>query len=145
ARRILSELADKADARFVTSVTRLPLVASSAPSPASPPNGDAAAPARTLGAPPVPVRVNGVDEIEGAKLTLLYEGKKCIHSRFCVTWSPHVFLATVEGPWIHPDAMDVEALTEIAHVCPSGAIRYRRKDGKPDEATPLVNLVAVRE
>jgi len=134
ARRILSELADKADARLTTSVTRLPLVAPSA--------SDRAAP---LGAPPAPVRVNGVDEIEGEKLTLLYEGKKCIHSRFCVTWGPHVFLANVEGPWIHPDAMDVEALAEIAHVCPSGAIRYRRKDGKPDEAAPPVNLVSVRE
>jgi CDGSH-type Zn-finger protein len=51
----------------------------------------------------------------------------------------------VQGPWIRPDAMDVERLAEIAHVCPSGAIRYRRKDGKPEEAVPVVNLVSVRE
>jgi CDGSH-type Zn-finger protein/uncharacterized Fe-S cluster protein YjdI len=89
--------------------------------------------------------VAGVDVIEGADLTLLYEGKKCIHSRFCVTWAPRVFLANVQGPWIHPDAMPVERLVEIAHVCPSGAIRYRRKDGQPDEAPPPVNLIAVRE
>jgi CDGSH-type Zn-finger protein len=62
-----------------------------------------------------------------------------------VTWAPNVFLANVKGPWIHPDAMDVDDLVEIAHVCPSGAIRYRRKDGKPEEAPPLVNLVSVRE
>ncbi len=36
-------------------------------------------------------------------LTLLYEGKRCIHSRFCVTGAPKVFLANVKGPWIHPD------------------------------------------
>ena len=41
--------------------------------------------------------------------------------------------------------MDAERLAEIAHVCPSGAIRYRRKDGQPDEAPPPVNLIAVRE
>ncbi len=93
----------------------------------------------------MPVVVDGVDEIEGEKLTLLYEGKKCIHARFCVTWGPNVFLANVVGPWINPDAMDVGRLAEIAHVCPSGAIRYRRKDGGPDEAAPLVNLIAVRE
>ena len=78
-------------------------------------------------------------------MTLIYEGKKCIHSRYCVTWGPNVFLANVEGPWIHPDAMDADRLVEIAHVCPSGAIRYRRKDGKPDETAPPVNLIALRE
>jgi CDGSH-type Zn-finger protein/uncharacterized Fe-S cluster protein YjdI len=89
--------------------------------------------------------VAGVDEIEGKGLTLLFDSKKCIHSRFCVTWAPNVFLANVEGPWIHPDAMEVERLVDIAHVCPSGAIRYRRKDGKADEAAPLVNLISIRE
>ncbi|HKA57465.1 MAG TPA: CDGSH iron-sulfur domain-containing protein, partial [Gemmatimonadales bacterium] len=29
--------------------------------------------------------------------------------------------------------------------CPSGAIRYRRKDARPDEAPPPVNLIAIRE
>ena len=141
ARRVLTELAERAERRFeaaerATAVVpkSLPIVPSDAP--ASPPPS---------GAPPIPLRVNGVDEIEGNELTLLYEGKKCIHSRFCVTWGPRVFLANVEGPWIHPDAMDVDALTEIAHVCPSGAIRYRRKDGKPEEGPPPVNLVSVRE
>jgi CDGSH-type Zn-finger protein/uncharacterized Fe-S cluster protein YjdI len=88
---------------------------------------------------------NGVEEIEGEALTLVYEGKRCIHSRYCVTWGPKVFLANVAGPWIHPDAMDAERLVEIAHVCPSGAIRYRRKDGKPEEQAPQVNLIAIRE
>jgi CDGSH-type Zn-finger protein/uncharacterized Fe-S cluster protein YjdI len=96
-------------------------------------------------APPAPKTVAGVDEIEGKDLTLLFDSRKCIHSRFCVTWAPTVFLANVQGPWIHPDAMEVERLVEIAHVCPSGAIRYRRKDGKADEAAPLVNLVTIRE
>ena len=96
-------------------------------------------------AAPAPKTVAGVDEIEGKDLTLLFDSRKCIHSRFCVTWAPQVFLANVQGPWIHPDAVDVERLAEIADVCPSGAIRYRRKDGKPDESAPLVNLVTIRE
>ena len=101
--------------------------------------------AAAAGTAPVPQSVAGVEEIEGRNLTLIFDSKKCIHSRFCVTWAPNVFLANVQGPWIHPDAMNVERLAEVAHVCPSGAVRYRRKDGKPDEALPLVNLVAVRE
>ena len=96
-------------------------------------------------APPIPKTIDGVDEIEGKDLTLIYDGKKCIHSRHCVTGAPGVFLANVVGPWIHPDAIEVDALVEIAHVCPSGAIRYRRKDGKHDETPPLVNLIAIRE
>ena len=56
-----------------------------------------------------------------------------------------MFLANVKGSWIFPDAMDAERVAEIAHACPSGAIRYKRKDGRPDEAPPPVNLIAVRE
>jgi CDGSH-type Zn-finger protein len=56
-----------------------------------------------------------------------------------------VFIANVKGPWINPDAMSTDALTEIAHVCVSGAIRYKRKDGQPDEGAPPVNLISVRE
>lgn len=94
---------------------------------------------------PADVVKDGVEEVEGEDLTLLYEGKRCIHARYCVTWGPKVFLANVEGPWIHPEAMDAERVAEIANLCPSGAIRYRRKDGRPNESAPPVNLVAVRE
>ena len=94
---------------------------------------------------PTPRTVDGVDYIEGRDLTLIYEGVKCIHSRFCVTWGPKVFIANVKGPWINPDNMPTEALAEIAHVCVSGAIRYKRKDGQPDEQPPAVNLISVRE
>ena len=41
--------------------------------------------------------------------------------------------------------MDVERVVEVAHACPSGAIRYRRIDGEHDETAPPVNLVSVRE
>jgi CDGSH-type Zn-finger protein/uncharacterized Fe-S cluster protein YjdI len=141
ARRVLAELAERAERRFEAAARATASVPKTLP--VLPPDAGQVPPAS--GAPPVPRRSNGVDELEGRALTLLYEGKKCIHSRFCVTWGPRVFLANVEGPWIHPDAMDVDSLTEIAHVCPSGAIRYRRKDGKPEEGPPPVNLLSVRE
>src|SRR4051812_15233607 len=57
--------------------------------PAPPP---APAPGSLPLAPPTPVVIDGVDHIEGKDLTLLYEGKKCIPARFCVTWGPKVFL-----------------------------------------------------
>jgi CDGSH-type Zn-finger protein/uncharacterized Fe-S cluster protein YjdI len=84
---------------------------------------------------------DGVEHVEGRKIDINFKAKLCIHSRFCVTQAPHVFLANVEGPWIHPDDMDVEELAAVARNCPSGAIQYRRKDGAPQEQPPQVNLI----
>jgi len=134
AARIIDALAERAERGFARATSLPPPVESTRPAPVSLPL-----------APPVPTVVDGVEHIEGKDMTLIYEGKKCIHSRFCVTGAPQVFLANVVGPWIHPDAVPVDALVEIAHVCPSGAIRYRRKDGKPEESAPPVNLLAIRE
>jgi CDGSH-type Zn-finger protein/uncharacterized Fe-S cluster protein YjdI len=110
----------------------------------------ATATARATATPPAgaaasATAADGVERVSGGKLELHFEGKRCIHSRFCVTWAPQVFLANAKGPWIHPDAMPVERAVEVAHACPSGAIRYRRLDGGPEEAAPPVNLATLRE
>jgi CDGSH-type Zn-finger protein/uncharacterized Fe-S cluster protein YjdI len=140
AARVLADIAQRGERGFAT-------IDAAPPVPGTPAAMTAAAATASAAStsPPVPHVVDGVDEIEGAKLTLLYDGSKCIHARHCVTGAPKVFIANVEGPWINPDSMDVELLAGIAHVCPSGAIRYRRKDGRPDETAPPVNLIAVRE
>lgn len=88
---------------------------------------------------------NGVETVRTPKIELQFEGRRCIHARLCVTGAPKVFLANVKGPWIHPEAMPIEAVVEIAHVCPSGAIRYTRLDGGAQEQAPPVNLASVRE
>jgi CDGSH-type Zn-finger protein/uncharacterized Fe-S cluster protein YjdI len=155
--RVLGELAQRAERRFAELEKLAPAMLStgletSVPAKAalgvtalSPAAQEGAAVIEPGNVAPTPRTVDGVDYIEGRDLTLIYEGKKCIHSRFCVTWGPKVFIANVQGPWINPDAMSTDALTEIAHVCVSGAIRYRRKDGRPDESAPPVNLISVRE
>lgn len=88
---------------------------------------------------------DGVERADGAALSILFEAKRCIHARFCVTGLPAVFKANVEGAWIDPDAASVEALVGVAHACPSGAIRYLRHDGGEEEAPPAVNLLRIRE
>ncbi|MFT3726115.1 MAG: ferritin-like domain-containing protein [Hyphomonadaceae bacterium] len=93
----------------------------------------------------ITTKENGIETVVGEKVTIIYEGKRCIHSRQCVTGAPTVFLANVQGPWIHPNTMDAEKLVAIAEVCPSGAIRYQRNDGRPEETAPPVNLAAIRE
>ncbi|HYO88002.1 MAG TPA: ferritin-like domain-containing protein [Candidatus Limnocylindrales bacterium] len=138
--RVLAMLAQRAAQRFDLTESAL------APAPAIRPV--AAIPTRSL-APRADEEVtslaDGVETVEGRDLTLMFEAQRCIHARFCVTGAPAVFLANVKGPWIHPNAMDTERLVDIAHACPSGAIQYQRKDGRPDEPPPPVNLVAIRE
>ena len=124
-----------------------------APAPAKPAASESA-PIAAPAAPSPPVRVDaasgateerGIEEAAGGKMLLRFEGKRCIHSRNCVLGAPDVFVANVKGPWLHPDAMPVEALAAVAHSCPSGAITYERTDGGPQEAPPPVNVVRVRE
>jgi CDGSH-type Zn-finger protein/uncharacterized Fe-S cluster protein YjdI len=138
----LASLASRASQGF--DLTAAPAATAS---PARAPDGVAAAAvpeAAVAGAAPAS-RNAGVETVQGRQIELQFEAKRCIHSRFCVTWAPKVFLANVQGPWIHPDAMPVEQLVEVAHACPSGAIRYRRKDGAPNEPVPPVNLATIRE
>ncbi len=136
AARVITQLAERARQRFdlTGADVAVPGPAVSAPTVVPAP---AAAEPTTV--------VDGVETVEGRALTLMFEARRCIHARFCVTGAPTVFLANVKGPWLHPDTLDVERLAAIAQECPSGAIRYRRKDGRPDETAPPVNLAAIRE
>ncbi len=89
--------------------------------------------------------MSDAEVVRGKRLVLTFEGKRCIHARNCVLGRPDVFVPNVEGEWIHPDNATPEQIAELAHNCPSGAIRYERTDGGPNEAPPRVNLARVRE
>ena len=78
-------------------------------------------------------------------ITIHFDPQRCIHSRQCVLNAPGVFLANVEGPWLHPENDTPEHLAHVAQSCPSGAITYRRLDGAPGEPAPAVNHLFVRE
>jgi len=118
---------------------RLEALDGAAPPAPEPPAAPAAAPPAAQ-APASPVEV-----VTGRALTVLFEGRRCIHSRHCVLDAPGVFKANTPGAWIFPDAVSPEALVEVAHKCPSGAIRYVREDGGAAEAPPAVNTLFVRE
>ncbi len=98
------------------------------PEPGNPPAGNAA-----------------VETAEGRDIVIRFDGKRCIHARFCVLGAPTVFKANTPGTWIFPDTMETEALVRVASQCPSGAITYKRKDRGPPEGPPLVNVVRLRE
>lgn len=86
-----------------------------------------------------------LQEYPGSTVVVRFDGAKCIHSRHCVLDQPQVFRANVPGPWIFPDSASAEAIVQVAHACPSGAITYERLDGAPQESPPAVNVVRVRE
>jgi CDGSH-type Zn-finger protein/uncharacterized Fe-S cluster protein YjdI len=132
---VFARLAGMADAQLPDPNAASPSTATAA---------TAAATAAPAAASPSPVP-SPVEIVPGQDIEIQYQGPRCIHARFCVTGAPTVFLANVQGPWIHPDTMPVERLVDIAHACPSGAIQYRRLDGKADERPPPVNLTTVRE
>jgi CDGSH-type Zn-finger protein/uncharacterized Fe-S cluster protein YjdI len=131
AAKLLADLAARAANQFATAGD---------PQPAPPPPFHAGAVGHEE-----TTKAGGIETVVGEHVTIDFEARRCIHSRQCVTGAPKVFLANVDGPWIHPNAMDAEKLVAIAEVCPSGAIRYRRNDGRPDESPPPVNLAAIRE
>jgi CDGSH-type Zn-finger protein/uncharacterized Fe-S cluster protein YjdI len=88
---------------------------------------------------------DAIELVRGKRALIRFEAKKCIHSRFCVLTRPDVFVPNVEGEWIHPDHATPEEVSELAHQCPSGAIRYERLDGGPNESAPNVNVARLRE
>jgi CDGSH-type Zn-finger protein/uncharacterized Fe-S cluster protein YjdI len=83
--------------------------------------------------------------VGGKRATIIFDTDKCIHSRACVLSRPDVFVPNVEGAWIHPDAATPDEIAALALSCPSGAIKYERLDGGPQETPPIVNLVRIRE
>jgi CDGSH-type Zn-finger protein/uncharacterized Fe-S cluster protein YjdI len=87
-----------------------------------------------------------VETVRGTDVTIMFDGKRCVHSRHCVLGHPDVFVPNVKGEWIHPDAAPADEVLAIGRVCPSGAIRVMRNDGSATtDKAPIVNTVRVRE
>ena len=72
---------------------------------------------------------DGIEIVRGREVTIRFEARKCIHSRNCVLGRPDVFVPNVQGEWIHPERATRAEVVELAHNCPSGAIRVRALDG----------------
>jgi len=104
-------------------------------------------PRRSGAAPPSTRECGRGDGGRGRRIELQFEAKRCIHSRFCVTWAPKVFLANVQGP-LDPSGCRAGRATRrgVAHACPSGRDPVSAQGlGAPDEPVPAVNLASVRE
>lgn len=105
----------------------------------------APAPAAVVATPSPASTESKIELAKGAAVSVIFDGKRCIHSRHCVLDAPTVFMANTPGEWIHPDTVSAETLIGVAHSCPSGAIRYQRHDGGAEESAPPVNQLRIRE
>ena len=57
----------------------------------------------------------------------------CVHVGECLRGEPRVFELD-RRPWILPDEGDPDVVAGVIQRCPSGALQYRRLDGKPQES-----------
>ena len=76
---------------------------------------------------PKPVQVRRSETIE-----VSYDPNICSHAAECLRGLPQVFDLQAR-PWIQPDHAEADAIADVIRRCPSGALRYHRFDGGPEE------------
>lgn len=89
--------------------------------------------------------MSGAEKYKGTHINIVSDGKRCIHSRYCVLNLDSVFLPNVDGSWIKPDAASREAVIAVVEKCPSGALRYEPVGDGAREQPPTVNTARVWE
>lgn len=75
------------------------------------------------------------------EIVVEYDAARCIHVGECVRGLPEVF-DPKSRPWVDPEGASAEAIARVIERCPSGALRYQRLDGGPDEDLPKENTVS---
>lgn len=79
-------------------------------------------------------------QYEADGIVVEFEAARCIHAAECVHGLPDVFDADAR-PWIQPEHASADAIAEVVHRCPTGALRYQRTDGAPPENPAEENTV----
>jgi CDGSH-type Zn-finger protein/uncharacterized Fe-S cluster protein YjdI len=82
-----------------------------------------------------------ITEFPGEEIDVSWDARLCIHIGECGKAAGELFVGGRE-PWCAPDKVAKAEVREIVERCPSGALSYRDKEGKP-EAAPSENTVMV--
>ncbi|MDP5276329.1 (4Fe-4S)-binding protein [Chengkuizengella axinellae] len=76
----------------------------------------------------------------GEHIDVTFNRERCIHAAKCVRGLPNVFNLK-NKPWINADAETADKIAEVIERCPSGALKYTRKDGQEQEKPkPLTSI-----
>lgn len=79
---------------------------------------------------------------KGQAINVTYDVRRCIHAAECVRGLPATFNRH-QIPWVEPDKSPANDVAEVIMRCPSGALRFERKDAGLPEPTPAANTVTL--
>jgi uncharacterized Fe-S cluster protein YjdI len=79
-------------------------------------------------------------EYQNDAIVVHWEPGLCIHAAECLRRLPSVF-DRHGRPWINVDGAEPDAIATTVTACPSGALRFERRDGGPAEETPATAVV----
>lgn len=79
----------------------------------------------------------------GEAIDVTFEMKRCIHAAECANGLKAVF-DVEKRPWVQPDQATADDVQATVDRCPSGALKYRRKDGVA-ETVPTANVILVTD
>lgn len=81
----------------------------------------------------------------GKDIDVDYSLKRCIHAAECVRGAVKVFNPR-QKPWIQVDNESADKVAEVVLRCPTGALKYERKDGGAGETPdPEATIRVVRD
>jgi CDGSH-type Zn-finger protein/uncharacterized Fe-S cluster protein YjdI len=69
---------------------------------------------------------------ETESLRVYWDSSRCIHTGICLRRLPAVFDVRAR-PWVDLSGADADAVADTVGHCPTGALRYERLDGAPQE------------
>lgn len=77
-------------------------------------------------------------------ITVAFEMKRCIHAAECGRRLQRVFDVN-QRPWVQPENATADEIQATIDHCPSGALKYIRHDGGPQESAPDRNVIIVAD
>lgn len=77
---------------------------------------------------------------ENASIRVLWDSSLCIHTGICLHSGDGAF-DVERHPWVDVDAAETETIVAAIEACPSGALRYQRLDGGPQERPQVPTTV----
>jgi CDGSH-type Zn-finger protein/uncharacterized Fe-S cluster protein YjdI len=80
----------------------------------------------------VPRRTGAQRTYNTDHLVVHWDSTRCIHTARCLNALPNVF-DVGRRPWVDIEADDADAIGAAVRTCPTGALRYERLDGGPQD------------